>query len=138
MDLYIDLLDPKDGFFISVAFGNDYISFDGTMKGKRIIKQAFMEKVDSEEPATASWDTLHVVDGMIGDTEHVDWVDKGEHDMINGELYKMLWEKPLPDEVYAKLLAFSTTIYNSDRSQQALGQFLKDLDSYVSELVQHL
>jgi hypothetical protein len=141
MEIRIDLLPRKDGFFISAGSGREVISFDHTSKGHRILKQRFAgytkckEKQSMEKP-DKTWQTLRLVDGVPKELIEEKWFDRGESDIVNGEMWDTVWEKPLPAPVRGRLSGMSLEIYRNRKDLRRIKPLLKEFDKYVSELVE--
>ncbi len=136
MDVYVDLVNPKKGgFFISVSQGKESISFDYTTKGHRVVKQVLLKHTKTKEKPTLSWKTLRVLDGIPKGIHNVDWIDRGNIDIINGDVYKTVWEKPLPNKIKRDLLYMVEKIYKARGRLNSIRNILADLDTYLSMLM---
>ncbi len=114
MEIHIDYNpSPKDHFFISVPLNKkECISFDRTIKGKRVMKQVFKEKIPF--PAgikfNSEWDTIVIKNGSFNNKFHVRWVDMNKKDWLNGEIWETVKEKSLEDDTSNRLLYYSRLI----------------------------
>lgn len=134
MEIHLDL-DSK-GFFISVSLSpTESISFDNTIKGHRVIKQRLIGKEKNNEPITATWETLEIIDGKPIKTYKVKWVDKGKYDLTNNEVWETIWEKPLTIKIKNKLLAFSLKINENKNQLDNIKTTLIELDNYLSKII---
>lgn len=114
MEIHVDYNpSPKDHFFISVLLNDrECISFDHTIKGHRIIKQVFREETSlpPNTKFTSEWDTLILKDGKLTGKFHMQWVDMGRKDWLNGEVWETTWEKPIEQWLGDKLLHYSQLV----------------------------
>lgn len=128
MEIHVDYNpSPKDHFFISVHRNdNECISFDKTIKGHRMIKQIFREQRTFPENVVfdSEWETLVISGGTFVREYHVQWVDQGSCDWLNGELWETVWEKPISQELTDGLLHYS----------QLVSDHYKDLRKFFSEV----
>ena len=110
---------PNKCYFISVSLSDkEAISFDWTVKGQRIIKQILIEKkpFPKEEEISGEWDALVFEDQKFIKKYHIRWIDMGDRDWVNDEIWETVLECPIPEELKNKLLNYSRMI--SDRYEQ--------------------
>lgn len=101
--------DSADKYFITVELNDkgDGISFDNTLKGHRILKQVNVGEYKNNEPITEEWDIYSFIDGKFDKIIHEKWIDKGKDDVINGIIYRQVWEISTPKEIDEMLLNFN-------------------------------
>jgi hypothetical protein len=147
--MYIDVdynPTPSDTFFtffISVGLNDkEAISFDYTIKGQRITKQVLTEKKEvgtgsSEmEKPTSEWDVIELKDGKFLNKRHVKWVDKGEIDEVEGEVWKTEWAKPMSDEVKEKMLQFSRLVSDNYKHLEDFSKEMSEFEEYAEDLIE--
>ena len=119
---------PKNTFFISVEVGkNEAISFDYTSKGHRITKQILVElKSQKGRKIDGEWDAIIIKNRKFIKKYHVKWIDMGQRDWVNDEIWKIVWAKPMLQKIKNKLLYYSQLISNN----------YKNLNKYSKELIQ--
>ena len=127
MEIHIDYNpSPKDHFFISIPLNDtECISFDHTIKGHRVVKQVFREKI--LQPAvniTSEWDTLVLKNREFTEKFHVRWIDMEKKDWLDGEVWETVWEKPIESELSEKLLHYS----------QLVSDHYDNLTPYIAEI----
>ena len=106
----------KDKYFFTILLNKkgDGISFDNTIKGHRILKQINVGKIDTKnEIIREEWDTFHFASGKFKEKIHEKWVDKGKDDVINGIIYKQVWEIQTPEEIDKLLLEFNNFLWEN-------------------------
>lgn len=134
---------PSNAFFVSVGLTDtEALSFDYTLKGQRVTKQVLAANKDNKvdappKKATSEWDVLELKDGKLLNKRHVMWVDKGNIDEVNGEVWNTEWSKSLSDEVKDKLLFWSRFISDNyeqlEKYQKEMSDFEALIKSYVKE-----
>ncbi len=108
MKLWVDESDGTS-FFISVPTANadEYLSFDWTSKGHRILLQKLEEKnvkpPEGRKP-DAEWDTLVVENNKLVEKKHNVWYDFGKNDLVDGENWRQTAEWLLEGSVAEKML----------------------------------
>lgn len=140
MEIHIDYNPtPKDHFFISVPLNNkEYISFDKTIKGMRIIKQVFIEERPFPEDANfdSEWETIIIKDGKFNNKFHVKWIDLNKDDWLNGEIWETVSEKPIDNKLSEDLLKYSQLVsdhYNElDNYREQIAKFEDLLKSQIT------
>ena len=102
-----------DKYFITIELNSkgDGISFDNTLKGHRILKQVNVGKYENNDPVTEEWDIYSFIDGKFDKIIHEKWIDKGKDDVINGIIYRQVWEIPTPKEIDDMLLDFNNFLW---------------------------
>lgn len=118
--LYCNIIPPRsrDKYFFTIELNRqgDGISFDNTLKGHRILKQVNEGKIDTaDEAVKEEWDVFHFVDGKFKETIHEKWVDKGEDDVINGTIYRRVWEVRTPEDIDKRLLQLNDFLWKNRR-----------------------
>ncbi len=98
-----------DKYFITVELNDkgDGISFDNTLKGHRILKQVNIGEYKNNAPVTEEWDIYSFIDGKFDKIIHEKWIDKSKDDIINGIIYRQVWEISTPKEIDNMLLDFN-------------------------------
>ncbi|MDD5251595.1 MAG: hypothetical protein PHT12_03095 [Patescibacteria group bacterium] len=116
MRLFIDEggSEPIKSFFISTptAVPNDWLSFDWTSKGHRVLIQRLVETgvKTPDHPADAEWNTLIIEDGKLAGKEHCVWFDFDTRDLVNDEMWEQIQEWPLDADVAEKMLDLTRRI----------------------------
>ncbi len=62
------------------------------------------------------WDTYHFVDGKFREKIHEKWIDKGKDDVINGTIFRQVWEIPTPGWINKMLIKLNDFLWNSKDS----------------------
>ena len=136
MKIYLDVV-GKNSFFISIPLGNDreILSFDHTTKGSRIMRQRWLEEkeISGGVEITAEWDTLVLENGKIVDKAHVEWVDMGKLDWVDGQVWETVWETPPSKELAERLLYYSNLIVEQASD---LERYPKEIREFENLLVQ--
>ena len=114
--LYGNILPPegKDKYFFTIELNKngDGISFDNTIKGHRILKQINAGKIDTKnEIVREECDIFNFIYGKFKEKIHEKWVDKGKEDIINGIVYKQIWEIPTPEKIDNILLELNNLLW---------------------------
>ena len=114
--LYGNILPPegKDKYFFTIELNKngDGISFDNTIKGHRILKQINAGKIDTKnEIVREEWDIFHFINGKFKEKIHEKWIDKGKEDIINGIVYKQIWEITTPEKIDNILLELNNLLW---------------------------
>ncbi len=143
--MYIDVdynPSPSNTFFISVGLNDkEAISFDYIIKGQRITKQVLTDKKDyiadnqEEINPTAEWDVIELKDGKFLNKRHTKWIDKGEIDEVEGEIWKTEWAKPMSDEVRDRLLQYSKLVSDNYEHLENCSEDMKEFEEYVGSLI---
>lgn len=136
MEIHIDYNpSPKDHFFISVPLNDkECISFDHTIKGHRIVKQVFREKDTAQSvKLTSEWDTLVLKDGEFIKKFHVQWIDIGQKDWLDGEVWETVWEKPIENELADKLLHYSQLVSDHCENLVPHAAEIKEFEELLSQ-----
>ncbi len=128
---------PSDHYFISVELNKqEWISFDNTTKGFRVIKQVLVDKkFDPFDEVSGEYNEIVLEDGKFIRMNHVVWQDHDRFDVVNGEVWETVWEKSIPSEVNEKLLVFSRFVADHLDNLNDCQAQLADFDSFVSEIV---
>lgn len=102
-----------DKYFITIElnYKGDGISFDNTLKGYRIVKQINAGKYSGKDSITDEWDMYSFENGELKEIIHEKWIDKGKDDIINGIIYRQIWEEPMPLEINNMLLEFNNFLW---------------------------
>jgi len=121
INLYGNILPPngKDKYFFTIELNKkgDGISFDNTIKGHRILKQVNIGKIYTKnEVIREEWDTFHFVNGKFKEKIHERWVDKGKDDVINGTIYRQVWEIPTPKEIDKMLIELNNFLWKNQQN----------------------
>jgi hypothetical protein len=128
---------PSTNYFISVGLNkNEWISFDNTTKGFRVIKQILSDK--KFNPAgniSGEWDDIVLKDGKYIGRNHVVWQDFDEYDVVNGETWKTVWEKPISNEDHEKLLDFSRFIADNLETLDKYKKQMDDFEALIKQIV---
>lgn len=116
--LYGNIIPPggKDKYFFTIGLNEkgDGISFDNTIKGHRILKQINAGEIDTkDEEVREEWDMYHFVNGKLKEKIHEKWVDKGKDDIINGTIWRQVWEIPTPEEIDNMLMALNDFLWEN-------------------------
>jgi len=114
--LYANIIpyNSQDKYFFSIELNNnkDSISFDNTLKGHRILKQINLGEIDtSTENIKQEWDIYHFVNGQFREIIHEKWIDKGQDDVINGTLFRQVWEIEMPKKIDQMLLDLNNFLW---------------------------
>jgi len=128
----------EDQFFFSIELSDtESIAFDYTFARHRVMKQVLVGQSQSIEKPTKTWETLRVVDGKFMGKHRVEWIDRREKSeaIINGNIWRTAWEKPLPKNIKDKLLSFSSKIYSHKNNLSVLEGLFKDLDEYIAQTI---
>lgn len=139
MDIEVDYNPtPSSEYFISVGLTDkEAISFDNTIKGFRVIKQVLLDepKKTSSSPTKISgeWDAIVLKDGKFIKKYHVVWQDKNTLDIVNGETWKLVWEKPITEEVHKKLLAFSHFVSDNYEKLDGHKNEMTEFENFLSQ-----
>ena len=121
LHLYGNIILPggKDKYFFTIELNKkgDGISFDNTLKGHRILKQINIGRINMKnEFVKEEWDTYHFVDGKFREKIHEKWIDKGKDDVINGTIFRQVWEIPTPGWINKMLIKLNDFLWNSKDS----------------------
>jgi hypothetical protein len=139
MDIEIDYNPtPKTCYFVSVGLNEkEAISFDNTSKGHRVVKQVLVGQEKQKgtkrkrDKITSEWDAIVLKDGVFVKKYHVTWIDENKFDVVNGEKWETVWEKPINDEMDKKLLCYSRFV--SDHYGE-LGKYSKEMKKFEAFL----
>lgn len=128
---------PSDHYFISVGLNEkEWISFDNTTKGFHVMKQVLIDKkFDPSGAISGEWDDILLKDGKFVKRNHVVWQDYDKFDVINGETWETVWEKPISSEVHKKLLFFSRFVADHLDSLDTYQKQMADFESFISQEV---
>lgn len=134
MEIHIDLIPPKEGYFISVELSEkESLAFDNTWVGHGIRKQVLVgQRYPNKEP-DGKWVTLKVIDGEPKGRREVEWVDEGEIAVINNNAWKTVEVIDLPEEIDEKLMDISSRIYMNREDLESVKKDLEKLDRIISE-----
>ncbi|PIT98444.1 MAG: hypothetical protein COT71_00525 [Candidatus Andersenbacteria bacterium CG10_big_fil_rev_8_21_14_0_10_54_11] len=138
MEIYIDDGTGDDWFFISVPISNVFaVSFDYTLKGHRILQQLLIAKkpFPTDQKPTMEWDTIVLENGQLLRREHVRWLDKGQDDWVNDEIWQTIWQEPLTDELKNKLLAYSNLVRKNANNVAVISGEVADFERLLRSLV---
>lgn len=126
-------------YFISIGLNEkEAISFDHTLKGRRVIKQILVENTSQEEAVknygkiTAEWDTIVLKDGKFTKKYHSEWIDRDKFDTVNGKTWKTVWKKTMSGEVDEKLLYYSRLISDNYENLNKFSLEIKEFEKFVS------
>jgi hypothetical protein len=119
--LYGNIMPPggKDKYFFTITLNKkgDGISFDNTIKGHRILKQINAGEIDTKnEVIREEWDMHHFVNGELKEIIHEKWVDKGKDDIINGTIWRQVWEIPTPKEIDKMLIELNDFLWKNRKN----------------------
>jgi hypothetical protein len=146
--MYIDVdynPTPSDAFFISIGLSDkEAISFDCTSKGRRVTKQKLIAARGSRETSsrspeeiTGEWDVLELKDGRLLDKRHVQWIDRGSIDEVDGDVWETEWAKPLSDGERDELLQWSRFISDNyerlNEHRDKMGDFENLMRAYLEK-----
>jgi len=122
-------------YFISVSLNKkESISFDHTIKGVRVIKQELVGIENSKKLQIAGeWDTIILKDRKFINKYHVKWVDQGEIDIINGEVWKTVWEKKISGDLDESLLFYSRLVSDNYEDLDQFGKELRAFEDLLSK-----
>lgn len=141
INLYCNIIPPggKDKYFFTITLNEkgDGISFDNTIKGHRILKQINVGEIDtSNETIREEWDMYHFVDGEFKEKIHEKWIDKGKDDVINGTIYRQVWEIPTPKEIDDMLLELNNFLWTNRENldSQEVEQKIKKVSEELYDL----
>lgn len=128
---------PSKNYFISVGLNDkEWISFDNTTKGFRVMKQVFIDKkFDPSGTISGEWDDIVLKDGKFVKRNHVVWQDYDKFDVINGETWETVWEKPISSDDHKKLLSFSRFVADHLESLDKHQEQMADFESFISQVV---
>lgn len=130
---------PSRTFFVSVGLNEtEAISFDYTTKGHRIIKQVLVKKgkataLEKKGKPTAEWDAIVLHDTRFVKKYHVVWYDRNKEDLVNDELWKIVWEKPMPTQLRNQLLKYSQLISDNYERLDKFSDTLKEFENLLSK-----
>ncbi len=133
VSFWVDVPEERDQFFISVSIGDGLVlSFDNTPKGKRVVIQRKVGEAQEEGQPTSEYESLHFYGTRLTKREKVKWWDLGDKDNVNGEIWEVVWEDDLPEDIEKKLEELVKPIYenleNPDKGKvRALNDYLKEL-----------
>ncbi|MDO8443495.1 MAG: hypothetical protein Q7S78_00690 [Candidatus Azambacteria bacterium] len=125
---------PSKCYFISVSLNDkEAISFDYTIKGHRIIKQVLIEKkpFPEEKEISGEWDALIFENSKFIKKYHVRWIDMGDKDWVNDEIWKTVLERPVSEELKNKLLNCSQVISDKYEQSDIIRNDLKELENIL-------
>jgi hypothetical protein len=132
---------PSSFFFISIPTSTtEAISFDNTVKGHRVVKQLLVEKkfFPLDTLVSSEWDTIVLEDGKFVKKYHVRWIDMGELDWCNDEVWKTVFEQPILEDLSSKLLHYSTLVSdnyeNLERYDNTMHLFEQLLKGEIAKL----
>jgi hypothetical protein len=130
-------------FFISVGLNEkEAISFDYTTKGHRILKQVLVEKKSQEETmeqygkVSAEWDTIIIKDGKFVQKYHNKWIDCDNFDIVNGETWETVWERPISKQYSEKLLNYSRLISDNYKNLNTFFKEIKEFEKFISKEIE--
>jgi len=129
-------LGESDGrsFFLSVATveKDDFLSFDWTYKGHRIVLQR-RTAVDDEPPVgrqpDGSWYVLVVEAGRLVGKEREVWYDFDENDLVNGENWKAVQEWPLAKDVAVRMREIARLITQHQADLSVIQDDIKEMEA---------
>jgi len=137
MELHIDYNPtPKDFFFVSVQLNEkEVISFDKTTKGHRMIKQVFKEYKDVPHNTMfdSGWDTIVVKDGKFVQKYHVQWIDQDKLDVVDGEVWETIWERPISKELSNSILHYSQLVSDNYNDLHKFSDDIKVFEEILSK-----
>lgn len=144
MDVEVDYNpSPQQSYFLSVKLNEtDWLSFDCTTKGHRVIKQVLRLQ---ETPETAvekygaldgEWEVLSLRDGKFIRRYHAQWIDRDRLDTVNGETWETVWECPVPAGVDERLRAYSQLISDHYENLTPSTAEVADHETWLAGLVQ--
>ena len=136
MEIHIDLIPPKEGYFVSVELSdNKSLGFNHTFGDTEIRKQELVGKRYSNEDPDDTWVTLETVNGEPVNKREVEWVDEGDVAIINNDAWKTLEKVDMPDEIHEKLLELTPRIYMNRKDLDSVESDLKELHDFLSERI---
>ena len=117
---------PSKSYFISIKLDdNEWISFDNTTKGFRVIKQVLTNKNFAlPKDISGEWNDIVLKDGKFVRRNHCVWYDFDRFDIVNNETWETVWEKPISNEDNNLLLNFSRFV----------ADHLENLSKYKNEM----
>ncbi|MBU0461037.1 MAG: hypothetical protein KJ574_00465 [Nanoarchaeota archaeon] len=141
MDIEVDYNpSPSNTFFISVGINErEAISFDYTTKGHRVIKQVLIKKGKAQTKnkkkgkPDAEWDAIVLRDGKFVKKYHIVWYDLDKEDVVNDEIWKTVWEKPISKQLSDQLLKYSLFISDHYRELRKYRKKMKDFEKCLSK-----
>lgn len=136
---------PATSYFISVGLNEkEAISFDNTTKGYRVIKQVLVDNKPWEESIKkygridGEWNVIVLEDHKFIKKYHVKWIDRDRIDIINNEIWKTTWVKPLDKKIHEKLLYYSRLVSdnykNLDKYQKEIKEFEEVLKKEINNV----
>ena len=139
MKIGIDLIPPKEGYFISVETSEtESICFNNTFDNNEIKKQKLVGERYSNEDPRDSWVTLDVVDGEPVEKREVEWIDEGDIAIINNKAWKTVERVDMPREIHDKLVDLTSRIYMNREELDSVKRELEELDKFLSERMDEL
>ncbi|MCK4650504.1 hypothetical protein KAT36_04720 [Candidatus Pacearchaeota archaeon] len=146
--LYGNIMPPKgkDKYFFTLRLNEngDGISFDNTIKGHRILKQINAGKINTaEKKIREEWDTYYFIDGKFEELIHEKWLDEGTDDIINGTIYRQVWEIKTPAKIDEILISLNNLLWKNKENLESkiviektkevglqLNKFVENLQQY--------
>lgn len=144
MDIEVDccVTSEREHYFISVSLNSkEAISFDNTLKGYRVIKQVLIKKeslsnsIKKYGSVVGKWDTIVLKNNKLARIKHNKWIDNGKIDIVNGEIWETIWEKPLNEKINKKLLYYSRLISDNYKKLDQFSNEMKNFEKFIQELV---
>lgn len=127
---------PEDHFFISVKVNDkEYVSFDHTIKGHRVIKQIVVDNQpfpEDKEP-TSEWDDIVIRDGKFLKKYHVRWLDMDKQDWCNDEIWETVAEQSLSAELGEKILYYSRLVGDYYQDLDKVADQIKELETLLAQ-----
>ena len=125
----------KDKYFFIVILNinGDSISFDNTIKGHRILKQVNIGKYTGNKSIRESWFMYVFKDGKYKGEKWEDWIDEGKDDIINGIVYRQVWEIPTPRDIDNMLLTLNNFLWlhKDDLQSKEVTNKMKQSSKYL-------
>jgi len=129
---------PRDSFFISVPLRkNEFLSFDYTYKGHRVIKQVLVEKkkFPKNTKFDSEWVTIVVKNKKFLKTYKVKWVDMNKLDWVNNEIWETVWVKKISKKLKDRLLKYSQLISDNYKHLEAYRKEMSEFEDLMKLLV---
>ncbi|MFC1682129.1 HEAT repeat domain-containing protein [Nanoarchaeota archaeon] len=148
MDIEVNYNPSKDNrkvYFISIGLSEtEAISFDNTLKGHRVVKQVLIKKIPYSEEIKkykkidGKLDTLVLKDGKFVKRYQARWIDKDKIDVVNGEVWKTIWEKPIDKNTDKKLLHYCRLISDNYSCLNKFSKEMKEFEEFISKKIKEI
>lgn len=130
---------PSNNYFVSVGLNDkEWISFDNTTKGFRVMKQVLIDKrFKPLEEISGEWNDIILKDGKFIGRNHCIWYDYDKFDVVNGETWETVWTKPITKEVHKKILHYSRFIADHlDELNDKYTKELSEFEDFIAEVME--